>query len=304
MSFRVVLVENDSKLSLKIGNIKLVQGDKEYYISIKDINIIVIDNFETTLTIRLLEELAKEGVTVVICDKSHLPIGIYNGLNIHSRSSKIIQKQIGVAEEEKGEFWQKIVQGKIDNQKRVLEIFQKSKDAIDKLEAFGNDVLLDDKSNREAHSAKVYFNELFGKNFRRDNDDIIINSALNYGYAIVRSTIAKFCVGYGLNTTLGVFHKSEYNEFNLCDDLLEVFRPIVDIVAIEIMKDEVFFTYDVRKRLVNILNHKIFYNNKKVYLVNVIEIFVYSYCNFLNTKQCGDIEIPNVLNFEVECDEV
>ncbi len=298
------MIEKDSKLSLKLGNIKLIQGEKEYYIPIKDINIIVIDNFETSITTRLFEQLAKECVTVVICDKSHLPIGMYNGFNVHSRSSKVLLKQIRVTTEKKELLWQRLVIGKLNNQKEVLNIMGSRDESVLKLQSYCDEVLPYDKSNREAHGAKIYFNGLFGKNFSRTNEDILINSALNYGYAIVRSTIAKFCVGYGLNTTLGIFHKSEYNEYNLCDDLLEVFRPMVDILAINLTKDQRFFTYDIRKALVNILNHKILYNNKKVYLVNAIEVFVYSYCNFLNTSEVCDIEIPDVLNFEVECDEV
>ena len=42
-----------------------------------------------------------------------------------------------------------------------------------------------DKTNREAHAAKIYFNELMDTSFSRGNDDILLNSGLDYGYTII-----------------------------------------------------------------------------------------------------------------------
>ena len=87
------------------------------------------------------------------------------------------------------------------------------------------------KTNREGHAAKVYCNELFGKKFVRltKQETDVINDGLNYCYAIMRARMARIISGYGLNPLIGIFHKNEYNQFNLVDDLMEHFRQIVDV---------------------------------------------------------------------------
>ena len=119
-----------------------------------------------------------------------------------------------------------------------------------------------DKNNREAHAAKIYFNQLMGTSFSRGNEDILLNSGLDYGYAILRAYMARVCVGYGLNTQIGIHHKNEYNRFNLVDDLIEPIRPIVDIVAYKILEKEEYFKPEHRRILVNLLNRKINYRKK------------------------------------------
>ena len=87
---------------------------------------------------------------------------------------------------------------------------------------------LNDKSNREGHAAKVYFNALFGKSFSR-NDECPINAALNYGYSIVLSVFNREITANGYLTQLGLFHDNMFNQYNLSCDLMEPFRPFVDI---------------------------------------------------------------------------
>lgn len=301
MGFRNVLITEDCKLKLKLNNLIVVKSNgDEVSIPINDINSIVIDNFDVTLTIRLMENLAQNNVSVITCNKQHLPVGIYTGMNIHSRSTKVLNKQISLEENKKAELWEKITKIKIKNQRQVLEMTDCTDESIKKLNEYYIQVQYYDETNREGHAAKVYFNELFGKDFSRDDDNFLINSALNYGYAIVRAHIARLCVSYGLNTTLGVFHKNEYNQFNLCDDLIEPFRPIVDLLSIKIMYGENLFTIKHRRELISIVDHKIFYQNKKMYLANVLDEFVSSYSNFLENGNIDTIKFPDVKDFEFE----
>ncbi len=305
MGFRNILISEESILKIKLGNLLILQVDKEdVKIPISDINSIVIDSLDTKITTRLLESLAKSNVTVIICDKQHLPKGIYLGMNIHTRSSKIIQKQIILDEHIKGELWKYIIKGKIKNQMMLVkENFKDDIEVTNRLLYFYEEVDFFDKSNREAHSAKAYFTKLFGDDFRRDDEDILINSALNYGYAIVRANIARLCVAYGLNTQLGIFHRSEYNQFNLVDDLIEPFRPIVDKLAIDIMKDSKLLLAEHRKKLITIVDHKIIYKDKKVYLANALEDYVISYSTFLDSKNIKDIYIPSTIDFDLNKEE-
>ncbi len=302
MGFRNILISEESILRVKLNNLIILQVEKEEVsVPVNDINSIVIDNLDTTLTTRLLENLAQNNIVVIMCDKKHLPIGMFLGMNIHSRSTKVTQKQIMLSDELKAELWQHIIKAKIRNQKMLVEeLFGENDDAFLKLSQFQTEVEPFDSTNREAHSAKLYFTRLFGHNYRRDDDDILINSALNYGYAIVRACIARHCVAYGLNTTIGIFHKSEYNQFNLADDLIEPFRPIVDKLCIHIMKGAKFFMPHHREQLIRIVDHKILHKNKKVYLETVLEEYVASYSSFLNNKNMKTIHLPSTIYFDLE----
>ena len=131
----------------------------------------------------------------------------------------------------------------------------------------------------------------------------MLNSGLDYGYTIIRSYIARLCVGYGLNSQLGIHHKNEYNRFNLVDDIMEPVRPIVDLFAYKLLKNEQFFKAHHRADLVNLLNHKILYKNKKMYLCNMLEDYVSDIAAFIAGKR-SKIIFPEVNNYIGEENEV
>jgi CRISPR-associated protein Cas1 len=192
-----------------------------------------------------------------------------------------------------GKLWKKVVEVKIQNQAKAYLRLKNDQEGAKRIAEFALGIIDSDKSNREAHAAKVYFNLLMGTSFSRGNEDILLNSGLDYGYAVLRGYIARVCVAYGLNTQIGIHHKSEYNRFNLVDDLMEPLRPIVDIVAYESMKNDKYFTPEHRRKLVNILNLKIRYRNKKMYVCNMIENYVEQYASLIMGRT-EDIVFPDI----------
>lgn len=128
-----------------------------------------------------------------------------------------------------------------------------------------------DKTNREGHAAKVYFNALFGSNFVR-NQENPINAALNYGYAILLSTINKEIISLGLLTQFGIHHKNEFNEFNLSCDLMEPFRPIID--SFVFYNQDRKFDHEYKMDIVNIFNSKFRYKGKQYTLKDVLKLYV------------------------------
>lgn len=293
MAFRVVLIESEVQISLKLNHIVITKTiEDEIWIPISDISILVIDNLRTSLTIRMLSMLAEQNVGVVICDQKHLPIGFYGAYDTHSRSSKIISAQINQNPEFYDTLWTQIVYYKIQNQAKVLKRLNRSEAVQYKIIALSQEILPGDPTNREAYAARLYFNELIDTSFSRENDDFLINSGLNYGYSIIRSYLARLCVGYGLNTQIGIHHRSEYNRFNLVDDLIEPVRPIVDEYAYKLLEYEEYFTPEHRMKLVNIVNHKMIYKNKKMYIGNLLEDYVASVAAYiLGTKK--ELEFPD-----------
>jgi len=292
MAYRVVLIENEVSMKLKLNNLIVDRGDEdEIWIHLDDISMIVLDNPKLRFTVRLMSALAEHNIGVIFCDNNHLPIGFYGSYDNHSRVSKNIGYQIEKSNEFYDTIWKKIVCQKILNQQQVLNNLEMSDEIQDKLLLLSNEVLAGDPSNREAHAAKIYFNTLMNNSFSRGNDDIILNSALDYGYSIIRSYLAKACVGYGMNTQIGIHHRNEFNRFNLVDDLMEPFRPFVDIYAYKIMGDEEYFKPEHRRKLINIVNHKIYYANKNMHLGNAIDTFVEQYAAYISGKR-ENIEMP------------
>lgn len=182
--------------------------------------------------------------------------------------------QISLSDVQARRLWQRIVVKKIDNQCLCLKELDLEFSA---LREFPKRVDSGDPTNVEAQAARLYWNKLFGPEFRRDSDFDGINSFLNYGYAILRSSVARYAVASGLNPSLGVFHKNMENAFCLVDDLMEPFRPIVDYHCYP-YKDHVELTTSIKKILVGVLEHQVRYNGEKKSLRNAIQEYCYSFC--------------------------
>lgn len=294
ISFRVILIENGAKVRYKLDNLLVAIKGVETTIPLSDISTLVIDNFDSTISARVLDKMSKYNICLITCDEKHLPTGIYTGLYSHSRATKMQAKQLSQSKDKKDEIWKRIIKSKINNQIGVIEKTTNNSNKISLLKEFYNDVTDGDKTNREGHSAKVYFNELMGKSFSRGDDSLIANSALDYGYTIFRSYLARLCVGYGLNTMIGLFHKNEYNQFNLVDDLIESFRPIVDLFVYNNIAESEFFTYLHRRSLIALLNHKMYYKNKKQHITSIMQQVVYNYSAILDKEDFSSLVFPDI----------
>ncbi len=132
--------------------------------------------------------------------------------------------------------------------------------------------------------AKVYFNSLYGLNFTRD-DYCLENIAMNFGYTIVRSAIARLVIGQGLLTMLGIFHCNEYNSFNLLDDLMEPFRPLMDYwLHKEVLGKEEYLSYESRLRIIDFVNQPMMYKNTKSSVDQVMQKYIHSFVKAMKNK--------------------
>lgn len=298
MSWRTVFVSLADKMYLKLDNIIILKEGEEYSIPLSDISLILLEG-ETEITTRLLNSIAKYNISLVVSDREHLPSGIFTNISGHSRASKTLKYQLNWSDDIKNLAWQKIIKGKIYNQLTLLKFSDKENLNNEIIKGYIEEVLPGDITNREGHSAKIFFNNFFGKNFTREQEGMdIINSSLNYGYSIVRAYIARLCIGYGLVTMLGIHHKSEYNRHNLVDDLIEPFRSFVDLYVYKYIIKDKFFKREHRLLLADILNKKVFYDNKNSLLTTAMEKYIFNFKNALNSKSLKLWEIPEVRKFE------
>lgn len=277
MSFRTVVITKQSKISYKNRFLVVKQDSDEKYIHLSEIDTIIVDSISVSISAYLLKELSDNRINIIFCDDKHNPFGELSSYYSRHNTSKKIKEQISWKQNAKDDLWEKIVKNKITNQAMVLRKINSKKYIL--LLSYVDEIVSGDKTNREGHSAKVYFNELFGNDFVRNNDDNI-NAALNYGYAILLSTVNKEIVSNGYLTQLGIHHKNEFNEFNLTCDLMEPFRVIIDnFVYFNQSRD---FDSAYKLDIINILNNTYKYCGKNYVLKDIIKIFTKSTLESIN----------------------
>jgi CRISPR-associated endonuclease Cas1 subtype II len=180
-----------------------------------------------------------------------------------------LRSQISWDKESKGAVWTEIVKEKISQQRDLLKRLGHTSEA-QMLSGYIEEMGFADNTNREGHAAKVYFNALFGKDFSRDTD-CPINACLNYGYAIMLSSVNREITASGYFTQLGIFHDNMFNPFNLGSDLMEPFRPVIDETVVGMMPEEL--NTENKKMLLNILNREVMIDEKRNFLNNAIRIY-------------------------------
>lgn len=276
-AFKSVLISTQAKLSLQSEHFVIKQDIREAKIFLKDIYFIILESPQILITSALLSALAEYKIVLLTCDKTHHINGIFSSYLGHFQSAKIAKQQVALSKQKKSILWQKIIKNKITNQAHVLHLAHKIKESK-KLLNISKNVTLGDSKNQEAVAAALYFKALFGKDFYRE-DINFINSALNYGYAIIRACIVRSVCVSGLLTWQGIKHDNMYNHFNLCDDLIEVFRPWVDLCVLDLNtpnKDSSLQKED-RKILIDILQHKVIIEGQKHPLNRAINRYVQSF---------------------------
>lgn len=295
MAFRTVIIDKAARINLDLNNIVVYYKDEHFWINLDEISIILIDDPRCSVSLKLLTEVCEKGITVVLNNSSHMPVGSINTLYNHSRASKNIYNQVNWQQRTKQFLWTKIVEQKIKSQISTLLRVQKF-EKNNLLNSYLNDIEIGDIKNREGTASRVYFKELFGPDFKRFNDDMI-NFSLNYVYQVIRSKISQEIVTLGYNPCLGIFHRSEYNHYNLADDFIEVFRPIVDYYIYEILNknQESYFTTDLKIELVNIINNRVFYNKMEQKIYNCIPLYLQNMFSFLETGDISKIIFPQLI---------
>lgn len=209
-------------------------GKEDKQVPIEDIGVLILDHLQITITQPTLTRLLQNNVAVITCDETHHPIGLFLNLDGHTLQSQKFKVQIEAPIPLKKQLWQQTVEAKITNQAALLRD-QKIEHKL--LLTLAKDVRSGDNTNHEAQAAVYYWKNLFPDflKFSRSRDGAPPNNLLNYGYAILRATVARSLVASGLLPTLGIFHRNQYNAYCLADDMMEPYRPFVDKIVCDIV---------------------------------------------------------------------
>lgn len=229
------------------------KNDKIGSVAFDDIQAILLSAYDLCYTHKLLNEFARRKIPVIFCNEKHVPSSIILPFDSYFHQSRRTLHQAQANKPVNKQLWKLIVISKIKQQAYALKLLEKKYGYLLEL---AKEVKSDDKTNCEAQAARYYFSELFGKSFIRDRNKPGINQMLNYGYIIFRSAVARAVVSYGLNPSIGIKHCSPTNSMPLVDDLIEPFRPFVDLEVYKIFFEEGQFELDTdnKVRFVSLLN--------------------------------------------------
>jgi CRISPR-associated endonuclease Cas1 subtype II len=278
MSWRTVVIFSSAKLDYQMG-FMVVRTDKTIKIHLSEMEILIVESTAVSLTAALLSELIKKKIKVIFCDEKRNPsselIGYYGS---HDTSAKI-RTQIEWMVDTRKTVWTEIVTEKIRKQAEHLQYWKKAE--AEMLYQYIEEIQFDDETNREGHAAKVYFNALFGMDFTRTAENSI-NAALNYGYGIILSAFNRCITANGYLTQLGLFHDNMFNPFNLGSDLMEPFRPIVDLKVKSLNPQK--FEHEEKMEILKILQQEVKIAGRREYVNNAIKIYAKSVFDAINNN--------------------
>lgn len=290
MSWRSIFISNPARLSLK-NNHLVIKQKEDILVPLEDISVIVVETDQATITSKLLDEIAAYRISLFICDPKHLPSGLFLPFQQHSRFLKILKMQLGLTMPFKKNCWKMVVEQKIKNQAICLEILDRR--GVEELRIIASDVKSGDNTNRESVAAKLYF-DIYMPNTNRQEDDTV-NAALNYGYSIMRGAVARSLTSYGFLTAIGIHHKNELNSFNLADDFMELFRPLVDLWVAQNINEDSEFTKSERIGLLSLLNTDIMIFMERHSVTRAMEIMISSFSNACSYRKPELIKLPELM---------
>ena len=230
MAWKGLHLSQPARLTLADGQCCVKQDAGEVRIAIEDLAYVVLDTPQATLSSALMSSLMSAGVAVIFTDEKHTPSGLALPFHRHHLQGGVARLQAQVKDSLKRRLWQAIIRTKIVNQSAALQ--RCGHDDAPALKEVARHVEPGDPENVEARAARFYWPRLFAE-FTRDDDGDRRNKLLNYGYAVARAGVARALVASGLLPAFGLKHDGAANAFNLADDLVEPFRPFVDLLARE-----------------------------------------------------------------------
>lgn len=246
---RIVEIAQDGRhLSVNRGFMVVEwKGEELGRVPLDDIGAVIANAHGITYSNNLMVELSRRGAIVVLCGANHSPVAWLWPLSGHHVQAGRMRVQLDATRPLCKRLWQLIVRSKIEQQAAVLNALGRTGSG---LRLLARQVASGDPANMEAQAARRYWPLMFGDAFRRDKDGDGINGLLNYGYAILRSATARAVTAAGLHPSLGIYHRNRGNDMCLVDDLMEPFRPLVDLTVMRlVLGGTVEVTPEVKHRL-------------------------------------------------------
>lgn len=270
MGFRTLEIRHPADLHVSAGQLSIEQESGKVVIPLEDLTTLVCIGANIRLSTLGMAQMARHGITVLMIDNSYKPAAILLPVESNARQALVMHQQVDLDKKCKNALWRMIIRQKIENQARALSILGLSgmKDVM----VFANELNGENIETIEALAAKTYFS-FFHPGLNRRNADAM-NSCLNYGYGVVRNALIRAIVLSGLQPAFGLHHSNQLNAFNLADDLIEPWRPMVDLIACSVVETNVLLTKKQRYELAHVLHNACVIEGKKMTVLSGIDSMV------------------------------
>ena len=310
MSWRSIVIRNKCQLYIKANQLAIDRpGFDIVTMPIEDIGVLLIDTLEVNFSVSVMTRMAEYGGIIIAGGDNHIPSVISLPLIAHSRQTSIQRTQVELSKPFLKRCWQRVVKQKILNQAKILALCGHNVTS-EELLSLAQTITSGDSANVESNAARIYFRKLFGGSFIRgsQNEGVgALNSHLNYGYAVLRSVISQYIVNHGLLPAFGMHHRSELNPFNLADDIIEPFRPLVDlyVAGLKLMEEDNYkLTPEDKAGLIALLHANVKIKNKKYAVMYAIDLCVASYQKSVLSGNPIDFkDLPEIVPIEEHCYE-
>ena len=255
MSWKGLFISEPARLSMQRGQLLLEQAAQKHSIPLEDLAFIVLDSPQITMTAALFAACAGNGCLIISTDNRHMPNGSLLSFHRFHRQMETMELQISLSEPRKKRLWQTLICQKITNQASCLHLLGFGEQKQKLMNLVGK-VGSGDPANTEGLAARLYWGSI-GSGFKRDSEgEDRLNILLNYGYGLLRSVLSQALAAHGWLPCLGIHHHNRQNAFNLADDLIEPWRPFVDLQAIRLWQntlDQTEFNKNDRQQMSEVL---------------------------------------------------
>lgn len=293
---RILLIESPCELNMDIGRVRIRREDKaDAYVSPMDIAVLILHHHTISLSVGTLRELALAGASIMATDAQHMPCALMLPTQANRAAASRLRRQITHLDDAMSQtLWQEIVRARIRTQAANLRHFELT--GALRLERVVDEVEIGDRTHREGQAARHYWQHLWQEtepDFRREKQgaEDHVNARLNFGYAVLRSLVARELVAAGLSPELGVGHHSSENPFNLADDFMEPYRFVVERLA---RPSAASGTFDAPARIAmsRIVEQTVRIGKKDYRLLSGVRETVASYLRVLESSK-GELALPH-----------
>lgn len=290
MAFRTLEITQPTEIHVRRGQLMLKQEDCEVSVPLEDLATIICNGPNIRLSTMALSQIADHSISFMVIDNRYSPAGVFTPQVANVRQSDTLYLQLEMEKTQKDYLWKRIIYAKIENQSRALGIL--GIDGASQVSAFLKDLKTGAIDPTEASAAKKYF-QFLHPGLNRRNDDPF-NSCLNYGYAVLRNAIIRSLLTSGFLPALGIHHSNHLNPYNLADDMIEPWRPMVDLIAYGCVSSSPILSKKQRRELAMVLHQACHIGNKEVSVLNGIDVMISSLHRSIS-QQKNLLQLPTIL---------
>ncbi|MBQ6662043.1 MAG: type II CRISPR-associated endonuclease Cas1 [Firmicutes bacterium] len=295
MGFRTLEICHPAEIHVRKGQLEIANNDDCILIPLEDLSTIICSGANIRISTMAQAQIAEAGISLMIIDEKYHPSCMLVPIQSNVRQTLIMRNQILLSQQEKDHLWTQIIIRKIENQSRALTLL--GRDGAERILRYTSAVTSSEIDALEANAAKDYFQYLHPGLNRRNDDPV--NSCLNYGYAVLRNAIIRAAILAGFQPALGLHHDNYLNAFNLADDLIEPWRPMVDVIALRAPGASTVLNRAKRVELAMVLHHACLIDNTKMPVLSGIEEMVGSLRNFVVSCGTGKLKLPIITSVEI-----